>query len=186
MWYPKPSRPESPDISKRTLFELAEFTCRNPDGSVAWSEASEFRRLTNRVANQAEHYRNRTIYRGEAMFGTAFFGRLYNDTPTDTDNLSDLTGEPSSNGYAPTPWSRNTTDFAAPSTVSGQSECVGVRKSFSASGAGWGPVTAFVFATTSDNSGILYGWFMLGQARTVQPGQTLDVAPVGVDRGVTS
>lgn len=174
--------PRHPGSDSHIVRHYTTFVCRNPDGSVAWEE----RDIPNRLFNAGELLDLRADYRGESVLPVAFFGRLYNDTPADTDALSDLTGEPSSNGYQAIPWSRNTTDWGAAATVSGQGESLGLRKSFSATGAGWGPVTHFVMATTSDNSGSPWAYFTLSQPRTVLGGQSLDVQPRAVSRGVTS
>ncbi len=166
----------------------AEFVCRDAAGAELWRVGGWVRGLPflNRFLDHGEKLTLRSIFRGESVFGTAFFGRLYNDTPQDADGLLDLTGEPSSNGYQPQPWSRNTSDFGDPLLVGGQHETTGVKKSFSATGAGFGPVTSFVFATTSDNAGFPVAWFSLGEPRTVPGGASLDVQPRGMLRGVTS
>ena len=160
-----------------------DFGVRDPEGRELYRALRE----PNRFFTQGEGAALRVLARAEGTLGAQFFGRLYNDTPADNDNLSDLTGEPASNGYQAIPWSRNTTDFAAPTIVAGvQQESVGGSKVFSATGNGFGPVTAFVFATTSDNSGIPVAWAMLGGARSFPGGSTLTVTPRMMIRGVTT
>lgn len=140
----------------------------------------------NRLFNQGELLVVRQVYRNEAVLPVSFFGRLYNDVPTDTDLLADLTGEPSGNGYAALSWTRNTTDFGTAAIVAGAGQSIGLKKTFTGTGAGYGPVTVFVLATSSDGSGVPYSWFTLAQARTITPAAPLDVQPYGIFRGETT
>lgn len=184
-------RPEPARLERVHLFAVR-LVCRNPDGSPIWSEPGELLApaggvLYNRFHDEGEKLALRLLFRGEAAMPALFFGRLWNATITDTTTLAAVAGaEPASNGYQPVPWSRNTSDFGAPTLQGAQHESLGVKKSFNATGAGWGPVTHFGFATTSDNAGVIFGYFALQQARTVPGGASLDVQPRGMMRGVTS
>jgi len=142
--------------------------------------------IRNRLFDAGELLVVRTVWRGEAVLPASFFGRLYNDTPVDTDTLALLTGEPATGGYAAVAWARNTTDFGAAATVGGAGQTTGLSKTFTATGAGYGPVTAFVFATTADNTGVPFAWFSLSQSRTVTVAAPLSIQPFGIFRGETN
>lgn len=105
------------------------------------------------------------------------YGRLYNDTPVDTDGLSDLSGEVSGTGYAALTFARGT-DWGAPSiNGSGNGEVVGVEKTYTAGGA-WSAATYFVLATVaSGTSGLLVAYAALSTTRTLADTDTLDVTP---------
>lgn len=106
---------------------------------------------------------------------TEFYVRLFNDTPVKTDGLSDLTGEPSTNGYAANLIEKNATGWPTLALDSGDYQAISSVETFSASGGSWGPVTYGVLATTSDNSGKLISFAALSQSRTLADGETLDV-----------
>lgn len=143
-------------------------------------------RVRNRLFNEGELIVCQFAYNAVNNFPASFFGRLYNDVPVDGDSLASLTGEPSGNGYAAQSWTRGVSDFAAAAIVGVQAEAVAVQKTFSGTGAGYGPVTAFVLATTSDNSGKAFAWFNLGAPRTITPTAPLLVTPKGIFRGETT
>lgn len=142
--------------------------------------------VRNQLFNEGELIVAQMAYNNVNNFPASFFGRLYNDVPVDTDTLLTLTGEPSGNGYAAQSWARGVVDFAAAATVGGQAEAVAVIKTFTGTGAGYGPVTAFVLATTSDNSGKAFAWFPLETPRTITPAAPLQVRPKGIFRGESS
>lgn len=191
----RPRKPEPSRLERVHLFTIT-LACRRPDGSAVWEEPGLLRIpagalpagvIYNRFHDEGEKLALRDLFRGESVLPAAFFGRLYNATITDTSTLAAIAGgEPASNGYQAVPWSRNTSDFGSPTLQGTQHESLGVKKSFNATGAGWGPVTYFAFATSSDNAGAVFGYFALQQPRTVPGGTSLDVQPRGMLRGVTS
>lgn len=106
---------------------------------------------------------------------TSFYIRLFNDTPVETDTLSSLTGEPSTNGYAAQGIGRATSGFPTLALDSGDYRLTSSTETFSASGGSWGPVTYAVLATSTDNSGKLIAYVALSQSRTLADGESLQV-----------
>jgi hypothetical protein len=117
------------------------------------------------------------VYFEDQAVRASVFGRLYNDTPVDTDGLADLTGEVSGTGYGALEWTRGT-DWGAPSiNGSGNGEVVGVEKTYTAGGS-WSAATHFVLATVgSGTSGLLIAYAALAATRTLVDTDTLDVIP---------
>lgn len=140
-------------------------------------------RVRNRLFNEGELLVVKFIFNDVDEFPVSFFGRLFNDTPSDVDTLADLLNEPSGNGYAAQTWARGIADWTAAAIVGGQAESVADQKTFTGTGAGYGPVTAFVMATTSDNTGKAFAWFPLEQSRTITPAAPLLIQPTGIIRG---
>ncbi len=122
---------------------------------------------------------------GESMFldctlratscPTTFYLRLFNDTPTETDTLSALTGEPTTNGYAAQEITRNSSGWPTLALDSGDYQATSSTETFSASGGSWGPVTYAVLATSTDSSGKLIAYTALSTSRTLASGESLQV-----------
>lgn len=188
-----PPEAPRPDDGRVHLFAL-KFTYRDLlTGEVLWEDEGELRPLPgfrlNRLFNEGEKMAGELLFRQQTYgsLGVAFFGRLTATSPSDDSTLAAIAaGEPASNGYQPLPWSRNTSDFGAPTQVGGQYEWAGGKKTFTASGAGYGPVGYFFFATTSDNAGIPVAYAPLSEPRVVTPSGGLDVTPRAFIRGVTT
>ncbi len=106
---------------------------------------------------------------------TTFYLRLYNDTPTETDTLSALTGEPTTNGYAAQEITRNSSGWPTLALDSGDYQATSSTETFSASGGSWGPVTYAVLATSTDSSGKLIAYTALSTSRTLASGESLQV-----------
>jgi hypothetical protein len=106
---------------------------------------------------------------------TTFYLRLFNDTPAETDTLADLTGEPSTNGYAACEITRDSSGWPTLALDSGDYQATSSTETFSASGGSWGPVTYAVLATTSDNIGKLVAYTALSTSRTLAAGESLQV-----------
>lgn len=106
---------------------------------------------------------------------TTYYLRLYNDTPTETDTLTALTGEPTTNGYAAQQITRDATGWPTLALDSGDYQATSATKTFSAAGGSWGPVTYAVLATTNDNTGKLIAYAALSTSRTLASGESLQV-----------
>lgn len=106
---------------------------------------------------------------------TTFYLRLFNDTPAETDTLADLTGEPSTNGYAASEIPRTDVGWPTLALDSGDYQATSSTETFSASGGSWGPVTYAVLATSSDSSGKLVSYTALSTSRTLASGESLQV-----------
>lgn len=128
-----------------------------------------------------------TVYRNESVLPVAFYGRLYNVAPTDTDTLASLApNEVSGFGYAPQSWNRNTTDWGAVQFNSSINAMVtiGVGKTFTASGGSWS-IRSFVLATTADNTGTAFAYVTFASTLTILDGQSFFAQPIGAERGAT-
>ena len=93
-----------------------------------------------------------------------------------TDTLTDLTGEPSTNGYIRQPLSPST-GFVVGTTGGNVSAVSGIG-TFVATISQWGPVQNLFFATTNldpDPSGFLISSASLGSSRTVISGESISV-----------
>lgn len=146
-----------------------EFTAYDRDGNIKWQETTE-----NGLADEGEQLFLDCVLRATSC-PTTFFLRLYNDTPTETDTLSTLTGEPSTNGYAAQELTRNSSGWPTLALDSGDYQATSATVTFSASGGSWGPVTYAVLATTSNNTGRLVSFTALSTSRTLASGESLQV-----------
>lgn len=128
----------------------------------------------NALADEGESSILDTYFRATSS-PTAFYVRLFNDTPTETDSLSDLTGEPSGNGYASATIERSIVGFPTLESDSGDYQVVSKQVTFTASGGEWSAVTYAVLSTTTDNTGKLVAYVALSQARTLADGESLRI-----------
>lgn len=124
----------------------------------------------NDLADEGERSLLDVYFRGQNIPST-FYVRLFNDTPVETDTLSDLVGEPSGHGYSPIPLQVNTTDFPTLELDGGDYQVVSKQITFAATGGSIGPVTYAILATTTK----LIAYVALSQARTLTNGQTLKI-----------
>ncbi len=147
-----------------------DFRCFDKDGNLKWEELNR----RNSLADEGEYmFLDVTLRNGTAPSG--FFLRLFNDTPAETDTIGSLTGEPSGNGYAAQTVERSTTGWPTLALDSGDYQATSSTETFSATGAGWGPVTYCVVATSTDSSGKLVSYVALSQTRTLAAGESLQV-----------
>lgn len=153
-------------IRETGIFELV---CRDAAGNVLWTEAAH-----NALADEGEQSVLDVYLRG-ATPPSGFFVRLYNDTPTDTDTLAILTGEPTGNGYAPLAIERSAVGWPTLALDAGDYMATSKSVTVTASGGSIGPVTYVVLATSSDNSGKLISYAALSQSRTLAAGESLTV-----------
>lgn len=115
------------------------------------------------------------VYFDAQAVRSTLYGRLYNDTPVDTDTLATLSNEVSGSGYGAVTITRGT-DWAAPALDGGvPAVALGSAKTFTATGA-WTAATYFVLATVaSGTSGLLVAFAALSATRTLADTETLDV-----------
>ncbi len=147
-----------------------DFRCYDKDGNLKWEELDR----PNNLADEGEYmFLDVTLRGGTAPAG--YFLRLFNDTPVETDTLGSLTGEPSGNGYTAQTVERNTTGWPTLALDTGDYQATSSTETFSATGAGWGPVTYCVLATTTDGTGKLVSYVALSQSRTLAAGESLQV-----------
>ncbi|MFH2012585.1 MAG: hypothetical protein ABIJ37_07805 [Pseudomonadota bacterium] len=163
------------NTAKQTLSQkwvgVWEFRHIDKDGKVLWKETKE-----NFLADEGEEaFLDVFLRSGSAPSG--FYIRLFNDTPTETDTLSDLTGEPSGNGYTAQAVARDATAAGWPTLALDSGDYMATSKTveFIASGGSIGPVTYGVLATSTDSSGILVAAVALSTSRTMADGEKLQV-----------
>jgi hypothetical protein len=147
-----------------------DFRAFDKDGRLLWEELDR----KNNLADEGEYLFLDVTLR-QASQPTNYFLRLFNDTPTETDTLGDLTGEPTQNGYAAQTVEANATGWPTLALDSGDYQATSSTETFSASGGSWGPVTYCVLATSTDGSGKLVSYVALSQSRTLNSGESLQV-----------
>ena len=160
-------------MSKLTGIGIWNFAIKDVNGNIVeeWEQR-------NSLADEGEENVLSTFFQSVSA-PTAFYVRLFNDTPTDTDGLADLTGEPVGNGYAPIVIERSAVGWPTLALDAGDFKITSKKVTFSASGGSIGPVTYGVLATTSDNTGKLILYVALSATRTLQDGESLDVTVTG-------
>jgi hypothetical protein len=149
---------------------LMDFKCFDKDGNLKWEESDR----PNALADEGE-YAFLDVFLRAGTAPTQFYIRLFNDTPVETDALTNLTGEPSGYGYAACLVERSATGFPTLELDSGDYMATSSTETFTASGGSIGPVTYAVLATSSDNSGKLISYVALSQSRTLSDGDSLQV-----------
>jgi hypothetical protein len=142
---------------------------RSADGTILHEEDAP-----NNLADEGEQTFLDCVLRATSC-PTTFFLRLYNDTPVETDTLSTLTGEPTTNSYAAQELTRDSTGWPTLALDSGDYQATAAAKTFQATGGSWGPVTYLVLATTSNSTGKLISYAALSTSRTLAAGESLQV-----------
>lgn len=141
-------------------------------GSLLWEQ--DERDGHNSLADLGEENILDAYFRGGTAPASFEIG-LFNDTPVDTDDISDLTGEPSTNGYARQALARNSTDFPTLVLDSGDYQVTSKEVTFSASGGSWGPVTYACLIYVNGATKKLIAYEALSQSRTLADGETLTI-----------
>lgn len=145
-----------------------EWTFReiDKDGNVVFEDKG-----LNSLTNQGEEALLETFFRNGTQYAPVqFYIRLCNDTLTQADTLSSISGEPMSNGYAPQLVERSDVGFSTKQLDEGDFQLVSKEVAFTASGGDIGPVTTAFLATSLDNSGILVCFRALPIARIITSG----------------
>ena len=146
-----------------------EFELKDKDGNVIEKYKNQ-----NALADEGESLLLDSFFRGQNSPTGGFYIRLFNDTPVETDALSDLTGEPSGNGYSAQALAQDTTDFPTLELDSGDYQVVSKSVTITSTGT-IGPVTYAVLATSSDNTGKLVAYVELSTPRTLANGESLTI-----------
>lgn len=128
----------------------------------------------NSVADGGERWILERAFRSE---NAGLYIRLFNDTPTETDTLADLTGEATGGSYVAKSVAVDTTDWPTSELSSGNWRVVSKTFTFTATGSSMSTVTYAVLATSSDNSGLLVAFAALnsGGSRTLGINEKLDI-----------
>lgn len=147
------------------------FEHKNKDGEVIWDQDW----TQNALADEGEEDILDVYFRGAAA-PASFYVRLFNDTPVETDSISDLTNEPSGNGYAAQTIERSAVGWPTLALDSGDFRAVSKTVTFTASGGDWDQsVTNLALTTSTDSSGLLVAYVALSATRTLTNGDSLDV-----------
>jgi hypothetical protein len=136
----------------------------------------------NALADEGENDILDTYFRALAK-KTTLYGRLYNDTPVETDTLATLTGEVTGTGYAPNTqcaWTIGNTDFPTFAKTGGGGtdwKVTSSVKTFTAGAGGWTVATNLVLASVATGTaGLHIAWSALSASRTLAASDTLDVS----------
>lgn len=148
------------------------FVHRDERGQVLWESAWE----PNNLANEGERHILDVFLRGAAG-PSAFFVKLFGDTPVETDSLASLSNEPGGSvGYSPKQINRDATAAGWPTLDNqfsgGDFQAESVQVTFQATGL-WPTVTYAVLATSSHSQGLLLDYTVLRQPRQLRSGQSL-------------
>jgi hypothetical protein len=150
-----------------------DFRHLDRDGNVIWEALDR----ENFLADEGE-YAMLDVFLRAGTAPAGFYIRLFNDTPVETDALSDITGEPAGTyGYAAQAVARSAEAAGWPTLAldSGDHMATSKTVTFTAAGGSIGPVTYAVLATTSDNAGKHIASVALSTTRTLASGESLQV-----------
>lgn len=117
------------------------------------------------------------VYFDAQAVRTTLYGRLWNDTPAETDTLALLANEVSGTGYAAVSFARGT-DWGAPALDGGDMMTTSTTKTFTAGGT-WTSATYITLDTTAagtGTAGLLILYVALSATRTLANTETLDVS----------
>lgn len=102
-----------------------------------------------------------------------YLGLDNRDALSEDDVLSDLVGEPTGNGYLRA--AVNSNNYFTIDVINNVYNASSPIVTFSATGAGYGPVSKLFLATTLDNSGILLASAALSESVTFEPSDSLNM-----------
>jgi hypothetical protein len=129
----------------------------------------------NALADEGESDMLAVYFRTQAKRAN-MFGRLFNDTPVETDTLATLTGEVTGTGYAAVTWAVSDAGFPTLALDTGDFKVTSSTQTFTAGGA-WTVATNLVVATVaSGTAGLHVAWAALSASRTLATSDTLDVS----------
>jgi hypothetical protein len=146
---------------------LFTFELRDKDGLLI----AEFQR-PNALTYQGESVLLDLFFRG-LNAPAQFYFRLCNDTLDVGDVLTTITGEPTSNGYAPQLIERSDIGWPTIELHDGAYRVVSKQVTITASGGDIGPVNTGYIASTLDNTGILVAFVNFDVPRTILNGSSL-------------
>lgn len=159
--------PHPVTLSEKGYFD---FRAYDRDGNLIWQELD----VPNDLTNEGQSLFLDCTLRATNC-PTTYYLRLYNATPAKTSGLADLSGEPSTNGYAAQNLTRDATGWPTLAINDVDYMATSATKTFSASGGSWGPVHHAVLATSTGTSGKLVSSVGLSQWRTLADGESLQV-----------
>lgn len=157
-------------LTKRGEIGVWRWEHLGPDGAVLdWGLS------LNDLADEGEEAILASYFRGDAVGEPSgdFFLRLCDEAIVDTDGLSDISSEPSGNGYAGQAIEQSAVGWPTLALDAGDFKATSNTVTFTASGGSFSAVSRMYLATTSDNAGRLIAHASLGAQRIVDDGQSL-------------
>jgi len=155
------------------LLKILEIEHVSQDGNVLWSATNMY----NVFHLAGEEFLLNAVFKGgttNTYIPENYYFGLDNRTSISANNIiSNLSGEPSTNGYARIPVS--STGVFNVTLQSSHYRAEGPILSFSASGGAWGPVRNLFLTTQVNNSGVLISSVSLGQVITVSNGEAINM-----------
>jgi len=147
------------------------IVCRDATGAVKWAESGP-----NMVHNEGEQYLLQAAFSEEQTPPANFYVGLDDRAAlAEDDVLTDLSNEPSGDGYARQPVASDNVDVTV-ALDSGDYKATFKEVTFTASGGTWNSVRNLFFCTVvSGTAGKLIASRALSQARVVADGESLDV-----------
>lgn len=147
------------------VWEVSHF---DKDGNVIWSEE-----VRNGLADEGENNILDQYLRAQNA-PTSFYLGLCNDTPTDDDTLTTITGEPSGFGYSRQQVTRDVTGWPTLALDAGDWMATSKLVTYTASGGTIGPVNClFLTNVASGTAGKFLAFAALSQSRTLQDSESL-------------
>lgn len=146
-----------------------QFDCYDASGQIKWSETRH-----NALANEGQQ-EMLNVYLQGGTAPTAYALGLSSMTFAKTTTYATITNEPSGNGYARQTINRDGTASGWPTLAldTGDYKATAKTVTFTASGAGFGPVTSAFLVSATNNK--LISYTALSASRTLVAGDTLQV-----------
>lgn len=141
--------------------------CHNRSGQLKWQDS-----IKNALADEGERLFLDVTLRGAAK-PTGYELRLWNDTPTETDTIATLTGEPTTGGYSPRAVEASTVGWPTLAIDDGDFQALSKAVVWTATGGTIGPVTCITLSTAE--TGNLVSYAPLSATRTLLDGDSLTV-----------
>lgn len=151
------------------ILKILEIQHLSKEGAVLWEDQN----IYNILHTTGEEYILSALFAGESVPTNYYFGLDDRSSLLAADTMSDLTGEPSINGYQRA--AAASSGLFAVTEVGGVNQATGPIVSFTASGGSWGPVENVFLATTIDDTGYLIASAALSSSITVSDGQVVNV-----------
>jgi hypothetical protein len=145
------------------------FECRDATGKIKWTETRK-----NALANEGQQ-EMLAVYLQGATAPTGYALGLSSMTFAKTTGYAGITNEPSGNGYARQTINRTAIAGGWPTLALdvGDYKATASTVTFTASGAGFGPVTSAMLVSATNNK--LISYTALSTSRTLAAGDTLQV-----------
>ena len=140
------------------------------NSKVLWRQTD----IYNQIHKQGEAFLLRCCFNNDGTYppNEYYFGLDSRGLISENDEIGDLTGEPTKNGY--NRQARSSTDGFTIEFFNGSYRASSAIISFSASGGGWGPVKN-IFMTNSVSTGVLISSAALSQELNLEDGDSVNL-----------